>query len=65
MPQLDVVPSSVMIVCPDCPMCAKQMALVCIEPDRPDHDRRTFDCVSCGYSETVVVRHVHEARAVS
>ena len=65
MPQPDMTPSSVMIVGPRCPVCATQMALIRIEPDKPDHDRRTFDCASCGHAETVVVRYVHEMRAVS
>jgi C4-type Zn-finger protein len=65
MAQSDVIPSSVVIVHLDCPMCAKRMMLVRIEPDSPDHDRRTLDCVSCGYAETFVVTYAQEARAVS
>jgi transcription elongation factor Elf1 len=33
------------------------MWLVSIEPDRPDHDRRTFECSRCEHQETVVIKY--------
>jgi hypothetical protein len=27
-----------------------------IEPDKPDHDKRTFDCSLCDYQETKIVK---------
>jgi hypothetical protein len=32
---------------PECPECGGEMWLARIEPDRPDHDRRTFECQTC------------------
>jgi hypothetical protein len=29
----------------------------CIEPDRPDHDGRTFDCAYRGHAEVAVVKY--------
>jgi len=40
-----------------CPMCGQPLSLSHIEPtDRASHDQRTFECLSCAYSETVVVQ---------
>jgi hypothetical protein len=40
-----------------CPMCGKPMFLLSIEPaDKQDHDQRTFECSSCPYAETTVVK---------
>ena len=43
---------------PHCAKCGMLMMLVRIEPDSPDHDRRTFECGSCGHSEVKVVKTV-------
>jgi hypothetical protein len=32
---------------PACPWCEMTMRLAHIEPDKRDHDRRTFECPSC------------------
>jgi Zn ribbon nucleic-acid-binding protein len=39
-----------------CPKCSTTMLLASIEPDGADHDRRTFECLECGHSESVVVK---------
>jgi len=37
-----------------CAMCGLPMFLSLIEPsDKPDHDRRLFQCTTCDYSESV------------
>jgi hypothetical protein len=41
-----------------CPKCAQFMWLARIEPDKPDHDRRTFECRDCDYTKTVVVKQI-------
>jgi hypothetical protein len=33
------------------------MPLTLIEPDKPDHDRRTFECRHCGHAESIVVKY--------
>jgi hypothetical protein len=42
---------------PRCPNCRSQMWLDRIEPDVPDHDRRTFECPRCQHVESVVVKY--------
>jgi hypothetical protein len=42
---------------PGCPRCRGSMWLTLIEPDRPDHDRRTFVCAGCEHSEKIVVKY--------
>lgn len=42
---------------PGCPRCGAPMWLTMIEPDRPDHDRRTFECADCEHSEKIVVKY--------
>jgi hypothetical protein len=41
---------------PSCPLCGRKMWLSRIEPEKPDHDRRTFECATCNHSESVVVK---------
>jgi len=41
---------------PSCPKCGLPMWLARIEPDKPDHDLRTFECPECELSETKVVK---------
>jgi hypothetical protein len=33
------------------------MWLARIEPDRPDHDKRTFECKACGKTMAEVVKY--------
>ena len=42
---------------PNCPKCGVQMWLGHIEPDKPDHDRRAFECPRCQHELTVVVKY--------
>jgi DNA-directed RNA polymerase subunit RPC12/RpoP len=42
---------------PQCPNCRSRMWLDHIEPDVPDHDRRTFECPRCQHVESVVVKY--------
>ena len=41
---------------PPCPRCGISMALVRIEPDEPNHDRRTFECEQYEWSHSVIVK---------
>ena len=36
---------------PECPMCAAQMYLARIEPEKPGHDLRTFECLRADWSD--------------
>jgi hypothetical protein len=40
-----------------CPECGARMCLDRVEPDKPDHDRRTFGCPRCQHTESVVVKY--------
>ena len=42
---------------PRCDSCAVPMWLVQIEPDKPDHDRRTYECPVCDNIATEVVKY--------
>ena len=45
------------IVRPSCSRCGCVMRLILVAPaDRPDHDRRTFQCQACLKLETVEVK---------
>ena len=51
-------PSSNSIPRPDCPACGTKMSLARIEPsDKPDHDKRTFECPSCNRVESRIVKY--------
>jgi hypothetical protein len=40
-----------------CPVCGVPMFLASIEPsDQPGHDLRTFECVTCDFSEKATVK---------
>jgi predicted RNA-binding Zn-ribbon protein involved in translation (DUF1610 family) len=45
-----------------CPKCGAQMRLAWIEPDKPDYDRRTFECPKCAHEEIVVVKYEASVR---
>ena len=49
-------PYSAAIIRPPCPKCGAKMLLARIEPDKPDHDKRTFECPSCGNEHSEVVK---------
>jgi hypothetical protein len=50
-------PARLVLDLPKCPNCGAPMWLSCIEPDKPDHDRRTFECPQCDHSHTEVVKY--------
>ena len=57
MPQSDISnPHRAFIDHPSCPKCGSPMWLARIEPDKPDHDLRTFECPNCEHAETKVVK---------
>src|SRR5882672_4476902 len=41
---------------PACSNCDLRMALVRIEPDKTDHDVRTFECLRCGNEHSEIVK---------
>lgn len=45
------------VTAPKCPRCGMPMHLERIEPDRPQHDRRTFRCDQCGESASETVKY--------
>ena len=42
---------------PQCPQCGSQMWLARIEPGRPGHDKRTFECPACEHVETRDIKY--------
>ena len=42
---------------PRCKECGVPMWLTRLVPDRPDHDKRTFECKACGASVTEIVKY--------
>jgi ribosomal protein S27AE len=42
---------------PKCPECGKLMVLAQIEPDKPDHDKRIFECPKCHHVLREIVKH--------
>jgi hypothetical protein len=42
---------------PPCSICGRTMMLAHIEPEEPDCDRRTFECVHCNHSEILIVKY--------
>lgn len=42
---------------PKCPHCGSPMHLERIEPDKPLHDRRTFQCEGCGESVSETIKY--------
>jgi transposase-like protein len=53
----DSIPLKFDIPGPNCPKCGLPMWLARIEPDKPDYDRRTFECPECDHSLTEVVKY--------
>ena len=47
---------SAAIIRPPCPRCGTKMKLARIEPDKPDHDKRSFECEKCGNEHSEVVK---------
>jgi DNA-directed RNA polymerase subunit RPC12/RpoP len=42
---------------PKCAKCSAQMWISRIEPDKPDHDKRTFECPACNGVTTAIVKY--------
>jgi hypothetical protein len=42
---------------PPCSVCGRTMMLARIEPEKQDFDKRTFECVACNRSETLVIKY--------
>jgi hypothetical protein len=57
MRQSQIIPLPVIMSRPCCEICDAQMWLVAIEPDKPDHDRRTFECPRCQHLTVEVVKY--------
>ena len=45
------------IVHPQCDRCGVPMGLARIEPDKPNHDKRTFECPACKGEITEIVKY--------
>jgi len=43
------------IVAPSCPRCGTRMLLICILPDKPGHDQRTYECPRCEHEITEII----------
>jgi transposase-like protein len=41
---------------PDCPRSGTRMMLSRIEPNKPDHDKRMFECPSCNHERSEIVK---------
>jgi predicted RNA-binding Zn-ribbon protein involved in translation (DUF1610 family) len=53
----DFVHTKQTIAYPNCPACGEQMFLARIEPDRPDHDKRKFECPRCHHEVIEIVKY--------
>lgn len=52
-----VFPKRRMIPHPSCEVCDADMWLTCIEPDKPGHDKRTFECPRCQHVKFEIVNY--------
>jgi len=57
MRQSHYIPDAPKVEHPRCKECGVPMRLTRLEPDKPDHDKRTFECKACGANVTEVVRY--------
>src|SRR5262245_27378308 len=46
-----------MLLHPKCERCGASMWLTSIEPDKPDYDKRVFDCPECKNTVTQIVKY--------
>jgi transposase-like protein len=51
------VAQGVVVIRPQCPACGHQMWITRIEPDKPDYDKRTFECPECKNELTEIVKY--------
>jgi hypothetical protein len=56
MPETSQTPTTPITFGP-CPKGQMPRRLGLIEPDRPDHEKRMYQCNSCGYTETKAVKY--------
>jgi DNA-directed RNA polymerase subunit RPC12/RpoP len=52
----DVGYSPSVIACPSCPKCGTRMLLICVFPDRPGYDQRTYQCPRCEHEVTEIIK---------
>jgi hypothetical protein len=52
-----ILPQQRIIGQPFCEFCRAQMWLACIKPEKPDHDKRTFECPMCTNFTVKVVKY--------
>jgi hypothetical protein len=57
MRRYQIFPQQRVIGRPFCECCRAQMWLACIEPDKPGHDKRTFECPMCTNFTVKVVKY--------
>jgi len=50
-------PARLVLSQPVCPKCGGRMWLSRIEPDEPNHDKRTFECPQCENVVSEVVKY--------
>ena len=53
----EIIPQSWAVSGPCCEHCNAQMWLVSIEPEKPDHDKRTFECPRCQDETVEIVKY--------
>ena len=51
------IPDASTIEHPRCKECGVPMWLTRLEPDKPRHDKRTFECKACGATVNEVVKY--------
>jgi hypothetical protein len=42
---------------PRCSTCRAQMRLIRVEPDKPKHDKRTFECPTCKQTKIEIIKY--------
>jgi tRNA(Ile2) C34 agmatinyltransferase TiaS len=50
-------PARLVLSQPVCPKCGGRMWLSRIEPDEPNHDKRTFECPQCENVVSEIVKY--------
>ena len=50
-------PTKPFLMRPLCTNCCAKMRLVSIEPEKPNYDRRTFECRQCSRSHSIIVKY--------
>ena len=55
--KIEILLQSSIVSGPPCEHCNAQMWLVSSEPDKPDHDKRTFECPRCQDEAVEIVKY--------